>query len=200
MQMLLSVLVGNTVVACILASFALVAARMERPALAHVAWLLVMIKLLTPPIWHISVPSLSSDDSLAVVATVRPAPVARTMHVPAESLDNSVAPVGIVTTVAVTPAPRMTARSFRAIPWQLGALALWGMGSIGWLLLATIRTARFHRLLRDGHPADADLTREVAGLAARMGLKRAPCVRLVCGSFSPMLWFLGRRATLVAAG
>src|SRR5687768_2648610 len=55
MQTLVALLVGNTAVALALALVAWGCGRWGRPALAHVVWVLVIVKLLTPPVWRVEV-------------------------------------------------------------------------------------------------------------------------------------------------
>src|SRR5262249_13747587 len=50
MTWLFPALLANTVVGIVLATLALLASRCGKPALAHVIWLLVVVKLVTPPI------------------------------------------------------------------------------------------------------------------------------------------------------
>lgn len=50
---IVSLLAGNTAVALAIALVAWGAGRAGRPALAHAAWLLVLVKLLTPPLWQV---------------------------------------------------------------------------------------------------------------------------------------------------
>src|SRR4051794_11973420 len=57
MESLLSIVLGNAVVATLLALVAVGAGRLvRRPALTHGLWLLVLLKLLTPPLVCISIP------------------------------------------------------------------------------------------------------------------------------------------------
>ena len=56
MNSLIEWIISNSVVALGLAVLALLASRMFRsPALMHVIWLLVMVKLITPPIFRVPV-------------------------------------------------------------------------------------------------------------------------------------------------
>ena len=70
-------------------------------------------------------------------------------------------------------------------------LVLWLAGTAGWSALALRRTRCFGRLLRFAEPAPDWLREEVATLAGRLGLRRAPTVWLVPGRLPPMLWALG---------
>ena len=60
MDTLLGVGLGNAVAATVLAvAVAVVARCCRRPALAHSLWLLVLLKLVTPPLWRVPVPDFS---------------------------------------------------------------------------------------------------------------------------------------------
>ncbi|MEA2709250.1 MAG: bla regulator protein blaR1 [Phycisphaerales bacterium] len=194
-QMLVSILIGNAVVATVLAIAALVAMKLHRPAAAHVLWLLVIVKLLTPPMWRVAVTDEAAapqppQQSIAVIA---PAPrvITASPHVVSPATPAHVAPQPpSVVAPSVTPQ-----RKNVCIPCILGWI--WLGGSAAWLTLAAVRIARFRRLLRQSAPADDELRSEIAALAARFGLSRIPDCRIVDAAVSPMLWFLGRRVKLI---
>jgi hypothetical protein len=56
------------------------------------------------------------------------------------------------------------------------------------LVLAAVRVARFRRLLKAARPAPVATAAAVAGLARRLGIKRAPPVLLVGARIPPMVW------------
>src|SRR5690349_4405954 len=59
MPALLQIGLANAVCAAVLAALAVVAGRWcRRPALTHSLWLLVLLKLITPPVWPLSLPWL----------------------------------------------------------------------------------------------------------------------------------------------
>src|SRR5580700_783115 len=62
-------LVSNSIFAAGLYCLAEILWRCQRPALAHAIWVLVLVKLMTPPIWHVSLPVL--NDSKTFVADTR---------------------------------------------------------------------------------------------------------------------------------
>src|SRR5262249_471563 len=82
MQTLLSVALSNTVVALFLAVPAVLAGRVwKRPALAHGLWLLLLLKLPTPPLIALPVP-WSAPPPPTPEAALAPEPVAETLPVP----------------------------------------------------------------------------------------------------------------------
>jgi WD40 repeat protein/beta-lactamase regulating signal transducer with metallopeptidase domain len=77
MSTLLSFGLANAVCAAVLAAVALVAGRFcRRPAVIHSLWLLVLLKLVTPPLWPITVATLPEE----------PPPVVETKAIPTGDL------------------------------------------------------------------------------------------------------------------
>jgi beta-lactamase regulating signal transducer with metallopeptidase domain/HEAT repeat protein len=192
--MLLSTFAGNTVVALVIALLALAAMRLNRPAAAHVLWLLVIVKLVTPTMVRVEVGTVGATSA---VPTVAPAPmVIEDASRVASRLTAPAAPQTRLTTVARAAAVVPRVERSQVSTWHVVAAA-WVAGSIAWLVLVAVRVARFRRVLRHGEPADDGLTAAVAAVAERMGLRTPPDVRLIGAAVSPMLWFLGRRPVLV---
>jgi beta-lactamase regulating signal transducer with metallopeptidase domain len=188
-ETLLLVGVSNAVVAGALAVVAAAAGRLcRRPALTHSLWLIVLIKLVTPPLVHLSVPVVAAPPrETPVEETVLPAlpEVADLEPVPPGDVP-AADPVSDFTAPAGPPADGLP-----ALPWASLGLAAWATGSALWLALAAWRAVRFHRLLRFARPAPDWLGEEAAGMARRLGLRRGPGVWLVPGQVSPMLWPVG---------
>src|SRR5262245_53871647 len=79
MDAVLHTLAGNALVAAVLALPALAAGRLgARPALTHGLWLLVLLKLLTPPLVPVPLPPLRSPP--AAHETVPDYPPSETVH------------------------------------------------------------------------------------------------------------------------
>src|SRR5215831_6009252 len=76
MPPLLQIVLGNAVMACVLALLAAgVTYFVRRPALAHGLWLLVLLKLLTPPIIPLQISWPTSESALPEIdfqATAEP--------------------------------------------------------------------------------------------------------------------------------
>src|SRR3990172_8058488 len=216
MEGLLRVLLANAFVAGLLAAVAWVAARrLRRQAVVHGLWLLALVKLVTPPLVPLPlVPSLEwptlvpPSRSLTVVvieprSSVKPAPetpMPRSPerpvpeHVPAASLRSPGARDANGGGVDGAADP---GRSGFALP-DRASLAAAGLlvGALVVAGLAARRIRRFCRLLRDARPAPGELESRTAVLARRVGLRRAPPLRLLSASVPPMLW-PGRRGPLL---
>lgn len=214
MDSLLEIAVSNAVAASLLALAAGAAGHFcRRPALTHGLWLLVLLKLVTPPLVSIplpwpapaEVPSRASPEAAA--RSITPAPVDETDRDDAGIvllLNPEILTLLPEEQVPAEPAPEPTRPEvaelgFLPITWQTVVLAIWLTGSAGWLALALVRTWRFHRLLRHARPAPPGLREQAARLARRLGLDRCPRVWLVPGRISPMLWALGRPCLLLPA-
>lgn len=193
----LALALSNTLVATALAAAAWIVSRRARPQWALVAWLLVLAKLLTPPLVDLPLPSLRP------IADVQPAIVQRVV----------VCDDTICTTSTTTSETGNSAGTFSTgISWQSfgGAceswhlesclLAIWLCGTGGYWLLASVRIARFCRTLDRVPLAHRDLQGEIARLAAHMGMPRVPAVRVVTGRVPPLAWAMVGRATVVLPG
>jgi len=155
-----------------------------RPGLAHALWLLVLLKLVTPPLWSVDVPRLgagAAGESVALVSGTSGAPV---RSEPA-------------TASAPTRGAPLDGRSLAEplLAWLFGLLLA---GALFVLAVSLRRIARFRRLLREAAtappPALSDTARE---LAARFGLARPPELVVVRASLSPSVWWAGGRARIV---
>jgi beta-lactamase regulating signal transducer with metallopeptidase domain len=184
------------------------------PVGRHALWLVVLLKMLTPPMvawpWAIlpAVPAPMGDSRLRSteptamhIATVAAQSAVPIDHVAAtaDQLDTSAAPF---------PSPRTTSPITRASPQQLAvpqasapvtwfgwllpiAARIWLAGSIGFGLVQLVRIVRMLRRLRAAGLADAVVTRRVIEIAGRLKT-RVPAVRRVAGIGSPLVWSLGR--------
>jgi beta-lactamase regulating signal transducer with metallopeptidase domain len=173
----------------------------RRPALTHALWLLVLLKLVTPPL--LSVPLPWSDPLAAAPQTAAaPAPPAPELAPPparfdqapadAEPLPGEALPAlpGFLPAAEEPPATRPAEPAGR---WDWGAVlvAVWLTGSALWWGIACVRVARFRRLLRHATPAPPEVQERARELARRLGLRRCPQVWLVPARVSPLLWALG---------
>jgi beta-lactamase regulating signal transducer with metallopeptidase domain len=210
---LLRVGLSNAVAACALAMVAgAVGYFCRRPAVRHALWLLVLLKLVTPPlvdvpIWHPAdpapaeeAPAAPAEEPVVLVPEPDPPPAeVAVVEVVESPEDPAAAPPEEAARPADVPPPESRPEPPRplAFAWQPLALAGWLGGSLVWLALAALRAGRFTRLLRYAAPAPVALQREADRLAARLGLARSPIVRLLPGRWSPMLWAPGWAASLL---
>ncbi|HEY7426255.1 MAG TPA: M56 family metallopeptidase [Gemmataceae bacterium] len=198
MDDLLNIALSNAVVAAVLALVAAAAGALcRRPALVHGLWLLVLLKLVTPPLLRIPVawPTALESVQAPVAASAMEAPISETTSSSPEQPD-----VVLVLPMTAEGEPASSADAITTPPapvpvdpplWSRVMPLVWLAGSLGWFALALLRLGRFRRLLRFAHGAPASLQERAARLARRLGLPRCPQVGLLPGRLAPMLWAVG---------
>jgi bla regulator protein BlaR1 len=178
----------------VLALLAAAAARLcRRPALAHTLWLLVLLKLLTPPLVPFSLSWPAAECPIPATAEERPAPVVE----PVALLELGPAPAEAEAADGLPAESPPAVPASPPLPWQWWAGAVWLAGSALWAAWVVLHVVRFRRALRHARPAPASLQDEADELARRLGLRRCPRMWLVDGAVSPMVWALGLRPRLL---
>jgi bla regulator protein BlaR1 len=205
MQFILDALLTNAVVALFLAVLAALVGRcVGRPALAHVLWLIVLLKLITPPLFSIHWPN--SAPAPAEESAVADEPAAIVAVTPVQSAEpKSLEEDGATTRQHLAEALVALREERESVlaTWNNGRLlrtllaGIWASGTLLWFSVFAWRIVRFHRLLGLGQPADDALQAQAEDLASRIGLYRCPQVWIVPGRVSPLLWMLGKRGRLV---
>jgi beta-lactamase regulating signal transducer with metallopeptidase domain len=192
----------NTVAALIFALFVSGLTRVWRnPPVAHVLWLLVLLKLMAPPL-------LCVDWSTLGLSGSTPAHVQAVVNVPRVEGENAeihphVVDHPTVRTKAQTSATTANEHDSAASIWrswnrvQPVLLWFWLGGAALCSLVATIRIVRFDRLLRGSLPASERLQRLTVEISTRLGVRRAPDVRLLECSLGPFVLWAGHRPTIV---
>ena len=204
----LRLLLTNAASAALLAALAGAASlTVRRASVVHALWLLALVKLVTPPIAPL--PLLPSWSRLALPSG--PAPIVVSMPTPGISPTvehraalgegSAVARALPPARVLVPATPSLGARRADLAPpalagrgapagwdWRIAAGSLLGLGALAIVSLAALRFVRFGRLLADARPAPPAVAHRTSALATRMGLRRAPRVRLVTAGIPPMLW------------
>lgn len=206
MERLLSIGLSNALAAAALAVLAALACRAwRRPALAHALWLLVLLKLLTPPVWTVPVAGLPP----AREAPVPPVPEARDEGVVLLTDEQvrwleqqgGLEVVEVPSTAGpVEPQPEPASPTTRAFPWRpvkLALAALWLGGSVAYLVVAAVRVRQFRRVLAHAGRACAEVQSRAEAIARRLGLPSCPGVWFVPGAVCPMLWAAGGPARLL---
>ncbi|HMC90501.1 MAG TPA: M56 family metallopeptidase [Gemmataceae bacterium] len=225
MQTFLEITLTNIGMATALALVAAVVGRLtNRPALSHFLWLLVLLKLVTPPLLPVRVhlpaaweavltnqepaanaPDGTSDQALAPDnSCMDPLDIWRQSAEEPNLDGNFILPELIATNPHGAAAKEQAAdvSADQAPVWQrLDGLTwvgvIWLSGAVLCAAVALVRVYRFQRLLQFGRPAWPQLQAQAGVLATRMGLARCPQVWIVPGRISPLLWAAGRRARLV---
>jgi beta-lactamase regulating signal transducer with metallopeptidase domain len=193
-------MLANAAVAVGLMVVAFGVAATRRPRAAHAAWLVVLLKLVTPPLVVVPVLWLAAKSTAEPapkpipVETVVPPPEATGVPCPDVIDDGPVIdpvpadtepaelspPVPAVLTEATIPPELVN-------PWRIASV-VWLAGAVGWIGLVSVRVLRFRRFVARATPADGETIALARSIADRLGLRHVPAVALVDGAVSPMLW------------
>ena len=178
MGTLIEIGLWNAAVAALLALLAAAVARLaRRPALTHTLWLLVLVKLVTPPLVPFSLawpavenpsPPVGEEVAVAPEWPADPGPVDPDPP-PAEAKGEDVR----------LPEPPLAEPAAAPIPWHLWIGAAWLAGSALWAGWAALHVARFRCApARGRRPAslrdEAEELRAAAGTAALPGRLAGP--------------------------
>jgi beta-lactamase regulating signal transducer with metallopeptidase domain len=171
----------------------------KHPIAMHLLWLLVLIKMLTPPLVTIPVPWLFNPAASLEVATSNP----RLGGLPISGADNRIASVkdpfrrhldSANATWDDRPSGRALPASLtRPVPW-LGMLALvWIGGTLVLAISQACRIGRFREVLRSAIVPPADVLQLGEEMSQRIGLRKVPRVLLLPVRISPLVWSFGHR-------
>lgn len=218
MTSLAEALVFNAVSATVLAlAVALVARRLRHPAVVHALWLLVLVKLVTPPLVEVGIfPTLknstvhtgagapsadrrvaSSDGARPEPATgftsTAPNPTPQLWHTTTPSASNAQPGSAVVPwplqSSWLPSTPSALAGSVAAVAVVVGALWI--------LLVAAVRIVRLERRIRAAPLAPPALRRRADRIAQSLGLTRAPRIRLVRAPIPPSVRPTPRRCEIL---
>ncbi len=215
MDTLEQVVLGNAVAATVLALLAsAVGLVCRRPALVHSLWLLVLIKLITPPIWQVELFQLPTSTAretaeayLPPIHSVTTTEDADLRECPREDREQGDGDENLVLIREEAAPPRaqdsapldspISANPWNWSFWKPLLWSVWLSGTLAWLLVASIRVIRFQWLLRWAEPAPEELQERVQLLAECLGLVSIPKIWLIPGAVSPMIWPIGLRPRLL---
>jgi beta-lactamase regulating signal transducer with metallopeptidase domain len=209
-ESLLHIGLSNAVAAAVLALVAGAAGRLcrRRPAVVHGLWLLVLVKLVTPPLVDVRVPWPAAPATPPADTPPRPEvgelppagpPAVEEIAGAGGKVEQEA--VAIPVAVIAPEAPAAAAPEPSPWTWDRVLCSAWLAGSLGWFVLAGMRMACFLRLLRHGRPAPAALRERASALARTLGLRRCPEVLLLPGRLAPLLWaFAGRPRLCLPTG
>ncbi len=191
------IVASNAVVATILAIVAMLTGRIWRNAAAvHVLWVVVLLKLFTPPLVITELPYARGASPPAADTHRTEAPT----HAPERDDARPTAPVARPISRAAIDA----ARPRRAIgnpvtetvghePWSLSTrlAAIWICGAFGLAAGYTVRIRRFAGLIRDSEAAPPAIRTMASQLSIRLGLRRVPEVLMTSRALPPLVWSIG---------
>ena len=162
MQSLLQILLSDAVVAAVLALLvSLVAPVCRRPALVRALWILVLLKLLTPPLWTLSLDRLvpRPDPPHHAIQPLPEPDAVLAIQAPSVLPDIPVAAPAAKAPQAVSLTTLVFDRAFIA----------WVAGSAVMLLICLARVWAFSRILSSAAPADTNVRRHTAAPGPTVG-------------------------------
>ncbi|MFV2065187.1 MAG: M56 family metallopeptidase, partial [Chloroflexota bacterium] len=173
-DLLVELAVSNLLISAAMAAAAYAVHRQGRyPGLAHLLWVLVLLKAITPPLLTLPIiPGIGAGS--AVVGEVVAGPSAARLSA-LESIGAGIAANGVTT-----------------------MLLVWALGSLLVLAASLLHIYRFDRLLRHTSvKAPVHVQAVASGIARELGLRSAPVIFTSDARLSPMTWWLGRHVRVV---
>lgn len=165
----------------------------KRPYLAHLLWIIVLVKLITPPILTVPVipiPEINATTAESFVDLAAIDDATSGAIVEAELADAGMS-------VDSGDNDSKIASSFIE-SGKAGLIILWLLGSLCVLVWSLVRITRFNRLL---DIASVKATPEVQNLASRiarrLALKSTPTIYTTSAQISPMVWWIGGRVRIL---
>lgn len=198
MEPLVNACLSNALAAMLLAVLAVVVAALrQRPALVHSLWLLVLLKLVTPPVvpFAIAPPASMPTEPTIDVADKRALTIDSPIDASAEgAIAQTIQPAAVF---EGAPTSDMVETGIVSGWIKAAALAVWVCGAIGWWGVALRRVTRFGYWLREAELAPAQVQEQARQAAERLGLAYCPQVWIVPGLVPPLLWSIGGPTRLV---
>ncbi len=170
----------------------------KRPHLAHMLWLLVFVKLVTPPVMSIPVPVMpaTNEAPLAVKSVPETTFVAPGFM---EWGNPAAMPVSVSTPESAAGSAKDPAPS---VSWTGTLLAwlpyIWLLGALAVLAWSLVRVVRFNRLLMaDAGIAPQGVQAAAKKIADQLNLKRIPAIHTTSARISPMVWWIGGKVRVI---
>jgi beta-lactamase regulating signal transducer with metallopeptidase domain len=183
-------MLGNAAVAAVLALLALAAGRVCRSAaVRHLLWVLVLLKLVTPPLFHVP---------LAVLPASWEAPPAE----PSPLVGGVLLPLPTPPAPPIAPAPSVERaptwwERFRGMGADHWVMTVWLTGAAGWFVWQGRRIIRFRRWIARAQDAGPEVAAAAHRIARSLGIACPPAVKAASGIGSPMLWGWGRSTVVL---
>lgn len=148
----------------------LVQKRARFTTVAHLLWIMALVKLVTPPLFRVPVLAAPADDAGGALT----------------------APAVVPVDVELVPAAHAGGWTMDA--WTVTGCA-WLLGSACVLAWSLWRVARFDKLLRRSSvAAPAALESQLQSLCDRLDLPSPPVLHLTTARITPLVWWIGGRA------
>jgi beta-lactamase regulating signal transducer with metallopeptidase domain len=194
MAAFLSCVVSNTVFAGCLAVFAVAVTKAWRsPHLAHALWLLVLVKLVTPPIIHVPVVRFMVASHVDNIQSELPGatePPSSSPLSPREYSSRIASPVSPLLSVrGDTSTHHAETGMWDAFPevWPQWLLTAWVIGAVVFVSVGLRRHMRLLPLIADSQAPDPVFAKDAEQLAQQIGLARCPPLRVTAAHVCPFV-------------
>ena len=207
MQLLAEILLSNLVIA---GGLAIIAFGLRKaggvPHLVHALWLLVLVKLVTPPLVSLPIlPEIEATDNDSVVPAFIPMPSDEIDAGPTvvSEIRTAAPPLGKKDAQPASSFPNAhsarssTPRSNDLHEPALWVFACWSIGTIALVSLALLRHRRLLRIVAEGQDADEPLGEITRRLARQMRLTTCPAMRITNGQLGPLVVIGWRQQTIL---
>jgi beta-lactamase regulating signal transducer with metallopeptidase domain len=196
MPSLLQIGLTNAVLSAVLAILVLAITRFcKNPHLAHALWIVVFLKMVTPPLISVPISFVSGENQKEFSSqTPRGLGTSPLSTIPAIGLSNDAA---FESTATFEVLEERSSEPKRRASWPFYISVFWLGGSLLYAIVAGVRIVRFHAGLNvSGVPTDK-LTRIGESVAKELGLKQCPALRVTDAQLGPMVWPIGRLPLVV---
>jgi len=149
-----------------------VSTKTKRPHLAHLLWLLVFVKLVTPPIWTIPVFTIPLQPDVSIT--------------------------NIPVVDAQMAAPAVSAWSVILEHGKIWLPLIWLAGCFIVFIFSLIRIYRFNSLLKmESVTGNNELQATATKISGQLGLKTVPTIYTTSSQLSPMVWWIGGKVRII---
>lgn len=199
MNSVLLIVASNSIVACCIALVAYGVGRWGKsPALAHLMWIAVFVKLITPPliVAPVTVPSSMGSSFGSVYRVLNIEPRDRLANAMTEQPLSGTAEAEVIQVHALNTPPSFIAKIVQEVTWTRIWVGVWLLGTTLIFARGILRFTQFSRLLVRESVVDGEASAVVQRLVD--GRRRfTPAVRRIGARVSPMLFGAGRATCIV---
>jgi TolB protein len=192
--------------ACFAAAIAVVAWTFTKLSsnrhVAHLLWLLVLIKFVTPPLWTFPLPfarpGTSTFTALDESASAPRGSVDGSGAYPMESAARELND-RVVGETATNHTLEATSGLSHSLGWNLGPIVAWAWlaSSLACVCVVLLRIWRFQQAIVAGGTTSNELANRVEHFTRLLGLRNRVRVKILDEDLPPMIWPLGRRPIML---
>jgi bla regulator protein BlaR1 len=187
---------SNARFALVLAILAtLVGSKIRWPQFSHLLWVLVLVKLISPPLW--TVPIELPGNSAAIETPALEGPLAPGDFAPGDFAPSTARVAGVISTPPVDfEEPKLDPSRWTTALWWVGLI--WLAGSCLIIVWSLWRVWYFHKLLtRNIETAPESVQQLAISLADRLRVTQPIKLSVTSAQLAPMVWWIGGRVHVV---